>query len=71
MEDGSISLTFYGGGDRRHLKISDNGKGFEGDFKRENSETLSLRLIRTLAVNQLGGDLSVENNDRTKFFLIF
>lgn len=70
-EDGRISLAFFREGDRCHLEITDNGKGFEGGFEQADSETLGLRLIRNLAVDQLNGELNVENNDETEFSLVF
>ena len=52
------------------LIVSDNGQGIPEDLDFRNTESLGLQLINTLA-DELEGKLELQNNQGTKFILIF
>lgn len=53
------------------LIIMDNGIGMPDGFDWKNSSTLGLKLVRTLAENQLDGSIDMESNKGTKFTIKF
>ncbi len=53
------------------LIIGDDGVGMPKDFERRSASTLGIRLVRTLAKNQLGGSIEMESNNGTKFIIEF
>jgi PAS domain S-box-containing protein len=53
------------------LEIGDNGIGFPHDLDLERTETLGLRLVQGLAVNQLGGSIERGTGKGTSFIIRF
>ncbi len=53
------------------LIIEDDGVGMPNDFDWKNASSLGIRLVRTLAENQLDGSIDMENNDGSKFIIKF
>jgi two-component sensor histidine kinase len=51
------------------FEVSDNGKGFPGDFDLNEANSLGLQLVNTL-VDQLNGEMELESNPGTKFKLL-
>ncbi len=49
------------------LIVKDDGVGIPDKLDWKNSNTLGLKLIRTLVENQLDGSIDMENNNGTKF----
>ncbi|MBN2412721.1 response regulator [candidate division KSB1 bacterium] len=52
------------------LTISDNGIGFPKEIDLFKSNTLGLKLIKTLVENQLGGSIKLEKENGTKYTII-
>ena len=52
------------------LEISDTGKGINEEITHENSDSLGLQLIQTLA-EQLDGEITRKSEEGTKYTLIF
>jgi two-component sensor histidine kinase len=67
---GTIKIEFKKRIDKFHLIISDNGGGLPEDVEIENSETLGLKMVKSL-VDQLDGEMEIERNNGTKFKIIF
>ena len=53
------------------LTISDNGVGFQKGIDWRSSDTLGLKLVRSLVEEQLGGSVQMEGNNGTKFTIKF
>jgi two-component sensor histidine kinase len=53
-----------------NFKVSDNGIGIQDSSQIENTSTLGLNLVKTL-VNQLEGELTVDQNDGISYDVIF
>ena len=53
------------------LAVTDDGVGIPKDLDWKNSNTLGLKLVRTLVENQLDGSIAMENNNGTKFTIKF
>lgn len=53
------------------FEIEDNGVGMPQGLDWRNSNTLGLKLVRTLVKDQLGGSIDMENNHGTKFIVKF
>ncbi len=67
---GKISISLKENKEVIYLEISDNGKGLPGKFEDLQTETLGLQLIATL-IEQLDGDIKIENTNGTKYFIKF
>jgi two-component sensor histidine kinase len=67
-EGGTISVTLRQEGDRVTLTVSDSGKGFTYD---PDSDSLGLKLIQTLARDQLRGTIETHTHPGTRFTVIF
>lgn len=52
------------------IEVADDGVGFEKGFNYLDSDTLGIQLILTL-IEQLDGEVRIENEDGLKYFLIF
>ncbi len=50
--------------------MGDNGTGLPEDVDLEHSETLGLRLVRSL-VDQIDGTIELHSNGKTEFKIIF
>ena len=69
-EEGSISINFTRKLDNMELVVSDDGVGLPEHLLHEKSDSLGLLLVKTL-VNQLEGDLKIDNTKGTVFTVIF
>lgn len=65
-----IYIKLHNYNDKILLIIGDNGKGLPEGFDLENTETLGLRLVKTL-VHQLNGNLKLINKDGVEFKITF
>jgi len=52
-----------------YLTISDNGIGLPNEIEIQKSNTLGLKLIKTLIENQLGGSIKLEKENGTKYII--
>ena len=68
---GEINLEMKKLPDALELTIMDNGIGIPGEVDWKNSNTLGLKLVRTLVENQLDGSIDMESNNGTKFTIKF
>ncbi|MBC8414213.1 PAS domain S-box protein [bacterium] len=68
---GKIEVTLQKQENRLKLTIQDNGVGMPEGFDWKNSNTLGLKLVRTLVENQLDGSIDMESNNGTKFTIKF
>jgi PAS domain S-box len=66
--EGEINILLSQNDDMLKLVVSDNGIGFPEGVNFKNTESLGLQLVNTL-VNQLNGEIKLENDDGTKFIL--
>ncbi len=69
--EGEISVSLKKGDDDLELIIMDNGIGMPDELDWKNSNTLGLKLVRTLVENQLDGSMDMESNKGTKFTIKF
>mgnify|MGYP005625607415 FL=1 len=53
------------------LVVKDDGVGMPENMDWKNSESLGLKLVRTLVENQLGGSIDMESKNGTKFTIKF
>jgi len=65
---GSIYISLHHNEEDYILTIEDDGKGFVVD---KNKKTLGLKLIHSLVYDQLGGEMEVHTNSRTKYIIRF
>ncbi len=66
----SITASYSGEGDVE-LVVGDNGKGLSEDIDIENTDTLGLRLVRGLVIDQLEGSLSLSREQGTRYTIRF
>jgi PAS domain S-box-containing protein len=69
-KSGLVTLKLKYLDDNYLLYVSDNGIGFSEDLITQESTTLGLKLIKTLAI-QLEGELEIKSNNGTSFILKF
>ncbi|UTB32005.1 MAG: PAS domain S-box protein [Methanobacterium sp. ERen5] len=69
-KSGMITLKLKYVDDYYLLYVSDNGKGFPKDLNIQESSTLGLKLVKSLAI-QLEGELEIKSNNGTSFLLKF
>ncbi|QWR76431.1 response regulator [Candidatus Magnetomonas plexicatena] len=71
-ETGTIDISMKSVGEKMYeLVVSDNGKGIPEGFDINQSSSLGLKLIRTLAEYQLGGKIEMNTRGGTEFKLRF
>ncbi len=71
-EGGKISITAsYSGDGHVELVVGDNGKGIPEEIDVESTETLGLRLVRGLVIDQLEGSLSLSREAGTRYTIRF
>jgi PAS domain S-box-containing protein len=68
---GEISVSIKKQDDKLELIVKDDGTGIPDKLDRENSNTLGLKLVRTLVENQLDGSIVMESKHGTKFTIKF
>jgi PAS domain S-box-containing protein len=64
---GEITVSMKRLGKELELSVMDNGVGMPDNLDWKNSNTLGLKLVRTLVENQLDGSIDMESNNGTKF----
>lgn len=68
--DGEILIHLSQRADELRLLIKDDGVGFKKEVELQTTQSLGLKLVRSLA-KQLGGSLSYKNDDGTEFDIRF
>lgn len=72
---GAISIAFHhcesGKGVEYELKVGDNGIGIPPDLNVEDTDSMGMHLVHTLAVRQLRGQLEVSRDEGTEFRIKF
>jgi two-component sensor histidine kinase len=66
---GEIYLFLANIGNEYILRIADNGEGYNSDSLKDNS--LGLRLVEALVINQLDGSIKVQSDDRFGYVIKF
>lgn len=69
-EDGEIRILAETKDDKLTLIVRDNGCGFSEDIDIDESETLGLKIVRTLT-RQIGGQLEINCDNGAQFKLVF
>jgi PAS domain S-box-containing protein len=70
MKRGEIFIGFKESEGNVELRLGDNGVGFPPDIDFENTETLGLQLVNTLA-DQLDARIHIDNEGGTEYFITF
>jgi PAS domain S-box-containing protein len=70
-QKGEISVSMNRLDKQLELTVMDNGVGMPDGLDWKNSNTLGLKLVRTLVENQLDGSIDVESKNGTKFTIKF
>lgn len=72
-EEGLITVAIEPIDDPHYFKliVKDNGKGISEEIKNKKSKSLGLKLVNTLGVRQLKGNLQIINDGGTLITLIF
>ena len=68
---GQISVSMKKLDKQTELIVSDNGIGISPNLDWKNTNTLGLKLVRTLVENQLDGTIDMESTNGTKFIIKF
>ncbi len=69
--EGEISVSMRELDKELELAVADNGVGLADGLDWKNSNTLGLKLVRTLVENQLDGSIDMESDNGTKFTIKF
>lgn len=69
--EGTIRVTMSQGDGRVHIEVRDDGKGMPEHFDATRSNSLGLKLIRTLIQHQLQGTLVINSSDGTEVIVEF
>jgi two-component sensor histidine kinase len=67
---GEVRVEFCAEGDACRVRVSDDGVGIPAGMEIEKTNSLGLKLVRTLT-GQLGGELSVSNGVGAAFEIVF
>jgi two-component sensor histidine kinase len=70
-KEGIIKIELRNKGDEISISVSDNGVGFPLGFDFKNSNSYGLEAVIMLAEHQLGGSISLDTSNSTKFILKF
>jgi len=68
---GEITVSMKKLNQELHLTVIDDGVGIPPNLDWKNSNTLGLKLVRTLVENQLDGSIQMESTNGTKFVIKF
>lgn len=68
--EGNIYLQMKSNAGKLEIQISDDGKGISPEFNIISSDSLGIQLINTL-IEQLEGELIVDNSEGLKYLIIF
>ncbi len=66
-DEGQITIRFEEADGDLVLSVEDNGPGFVAELEDLTSNSLGLKLVQALAVDQLGGTVSVDGSDGAHF----
>ncbi len=69
--DGEILVTLENRDQSVLVRVSDNGNGFPDNFATTNPPTLGLSIVRTLAVDDLGGVIGISNRNGACVEVVF
>jgi PAS domain S-box-containing protein len=69
--EGEITVNMKKLDKELELSIKDDGVGMPDDFDWKNTNSLGLKLVRTLVENQLDGSIGINSNNGTKFTIKF
>lgn len=67
-EQGEININFYTNNEELVLSVKDNGIGISEDFDINKTQTLGLRLVKSL-VRQLNGAIAINSSGGTEFII--
>ena len=71
-EEGEISVTAScSDQDLVEIIVCDNGKGISEEIDIDKAQTLGLRLVRGLVVDQLDGELTLSREQGTRYTILF
>ena len=62
-DDGQIEIKLIGDNDRYTLKVMDNGIGMNEDLANGRATSLGMKLVKSLGVKQLKGELQISNHE--------
>ena len=72
MTEGSIEISMRDlAGDRIKLTVKDNGIGIPEELDIYKTDTLGLKIVRTLAEEQLKGKMGLIRDKGTEFYIEF
>jgi PAS domain S-box-containing protein len=72
MAKGIVEISMYAlADDRIKLTVKDNGVGLPEEFDIYKTDTLGLKIVRTLAEDQLKGKMGITRNNGTEFYIEF
>ena len=69
-ESGEINIKFNSQDDQYLLEVKDNGIGFPKDVDYKNTDSLGLKLVKSLT-EQIDGEIEFNNTSGTSFKIIF
>ncbi len=69
--EGEIKIILQRSENQIELQYADNGIGIPEGLDWKNSDTMGLKLVRTLVENQLDGSIDLERSNGTKFSIKF
>ena len=70
-KQGTIEVSVLEEKDRIRITIHDDGIGIPDDFNLNHSNSLGLKLIRTLVQHQLKGSVTIKNREGTEIYIEF
>jgi two-component sensor histidine kinase len=70
-QNGEICINLQNTENQIFLEYADNGIGIPESFDIKKTDSLGLKLVKTLAENQLDGSIDMESNNGTKFTIKF
>jgi PAS domain S-box-containing protein len=70
-KSGEILVSLHSVNGKTELVVSDNGVGIPEDMNPLDAESLGLRLVTILAIDQLEGDIRLDRSKGTSFYITF
>jgi two-component sensor histidine kinase len=67
QDEGQITIRFEETEGDLVLSVEDNGPGFAAELEELTSDSLGLKLVQALAIDQLGGTVSADGSDGAHF----
>jgi two-component system, sensor histidine kinase PdtaS len=65
LDAGTVRVTLANDGTNLSIEVRDNGSGLPEDFSIETTDSLGLSIVRDLVTTQLGGTISMRNDEGT------